>query len=64
MFKNDSNSHWEYYSYGNNKKDSYIIKCFDYIEWDIEMIEKIKKVCNGIDLEKYPNINEIILDKE
>ena len=42
MFKNDSNSHWEYYSYGNNKKDSYTIKCFDYIEWDIEMIEKIE----------------------
>lgn len=105
MFRNDANSNWEYYSFGNEKDDSYIIKCFDYIEWDIEMIEeiessyeelkismemrsslasksngssriilykeiiargreRIKKICNNTDLEKYPNINKIILDKE
>ena len=42
MFRNDSSSHWDYYSYGNIKDDSYISKCFDYIEWDVEMIEKIE----------------------
>lgn len=42
MFQNDSNSQWNYYSFENSKEDSYIIKCFDYIEWDIEMIEKIE----------------------
>ena len=36
----NSSSHWDYYSYGNIKDDSYISKCFDYIEWDVEMIEK------------------------
>ena len=42
VFRNDSSSHWDYYSYGNIKDDSYISKCFDYIEWDVEMIEKIE----------------------
>lgn len=42
VFRNDSSSHWDYYSYGNIKDDSYISKCFDYIELDVEMIEKIE----------------------
>ncbi|HHD2772800.1 TPA: hypothetical protein ACOTHO_002703 [Clostridium perfringens] len=104
MFKNDAYSHWNYYLYGNNENDSYIIKYFDYIEWNIEMIEKIESnyyelknsietrsnprsksngetrikmykgiitrnkekiesICKGSDLEKYPNINEVILAK-
>ncbi|MFY8262644.1 hypothetical protein ACOT7R_07070 [Clostridium perfringens] len=54
MFKNDSDSHWNYYSYENNKDDSYIIKCFDYIEWNIEMLEKIEssyeELKNSIDM--------------
>ncbi len=105
MFKNDKDSHWEYYSYGNVKDDYYIVKCFDYIEWDIEIIKKIEwsyeelknnmkmrsnldsrikgnkriklykeiilknkdnieKVCSDTSLEKYPNINNIISNKE
>lgn len=41
LFKNDSNDHWNYYSYNSNKDDKYIVKYFEYIEWDIDLIEKI-----------------------
>ncbi len=42
LFKNTSNAHYNYYSWNCEKNDTYIIKCFDYIDWDIELIKKME----------------------
>jgi hypothetical protein len=42
LFNNDSTAHWDYYAWGSEKDDAYIIKCFDYIEWDMDLIEKME----------------------
>ncbi len=41
FFSNNSDSHYSYY-YISNKIDDSIIKCFDYIEWDIDMVKEIE----------------------
>ncbi|WZL81841.1 hypothetical protein QBE53_01705 [Vallitaleaceae bacterium 9-2] len=42
LFNNDSTAQWEYYSWSSGKDDTYIIKCFDYIDWDMDLIEKME----------------------
>ncbi|MGL5869338.1 hypothetical protein [Clostridium chrysemydis] len=42
LFNNTGDAHWDYYAWGNEKDDAYIIKCFDYITWDIKLIEKME----------------------
>lgn len=42
LFNNDSTAHWRYYSWSSGKNDTYIIKCFDYIDWDMDLIEKME----------------------
>ncbi|MCH3964527.1 MAG: hypothetical protein LKE46_09650 [Clostridium sp.] len=42
LFNNSGDAHWDYYAWGNGKDDTYIIKCFDYITWDVKLIEKIE----------------------
>ena len=41
FFVNDSSSHWSYYAYGSDKSDRVPIKCFEFIEWDIDIVEKL-----------------------
>ncbi|HHX62236.1 MAG TPA: hypothetical protein GX707_16225 [Epulopiscium sp.] len=41
LFNNDSNNHWDYYSWASTKNDEYIIECFKHIDWDIELIKRI-----------------------
>ncbi|MCM3786222.1 hypothetical protein M3231_25020 [Neobacillus mesonae] len=41
LFNNDARSHWEYYDWSNTKDDTYVIKCFDYVKWDSELLCKI-----------------------
>ncbi len=41
FFRNDSDSHFKYYSYGSETKDADIEICFQYVEWDICVVEKI-----------------------
>ena len=41
FFRNDADSHWDYYNSCSNKDDSFVRKCFEYVEWDIEIIEKL-----------------------
>lgn len=41
FFKNDSDSHFKYYSYGSETEDADIELCFQYVEWDICVVEKI-----------------------
>lgn len=41
FFRNDADSNWRYYSYSSGMSDEYVRKCFEYIQWDIEIIEKI-----------------------
>jgi len=41
FFKNDSDSHFKYYSYTSETEDTDIEQCFRYVEWNINVIEKI-----------------------
>ncbi|MBE1554855.1 hypothetical protein [Sporosarcina limicola] len=41
LFKNDSSDHWSYYAWGNIKNDSYVVKYFDYVQWDLELLGMI-----------------------
>lgn len=41
FFKNDSDSHSSYYSYWTETEDADIELCFKYVEWDMNVIEKI-----------------------
>ncbi|MCB2339951.1 hypothetical protein [Clostridium estertheticum] len=41
FFSNDSYSHSDYY-FKNNKSDAYVLECFDYIEWNMDMIKSIE----------------------
>lgn len=41
FFKNDSDSHYWYY-FESEKDDEYVEECFKYLEWDMEVIEKLK----------------------
>ncbi len=41
FFANDADSHYNYYR-RNNKSDDFIIKCFEYIEWDINIVKNIE----------------------
>lgn len=40
-FLNDANSHWSYYAYDSDMSDKFPEKCFEYVEWDIDIVEKI-----------------------
>ena len=40
-FFNDANSHWSYYAHDSNMCDMFPEKCFEYVEWDIDVVEKI-----------------------
>lgn len=42
FFSNSSYSHSNYY-FEKNKNDEYIIKCFDYIEWDMDMVRAVER---------------------
>lgn len=48
FFRNSGSEQWDYYSYGSGKNDIYIEKCFEYIKWDIELINKINSACNEL----------------
>lgn len=41
LFNNDSSDHWSYYAWGNIKNDIYVVKCFDYVKWDLELLSQI-----------------------
>jgi len=41
FFKNDSGSHYWYY-FESERDDEYVEQCFKYLEWDMEVIEKLK----------------------
>lgn len=41
FFKNDATSHNKYYSYGTETEDADIELCFQYVEWDINVVEKL-----------------------
>lgn len=41
FFKNDSESHSNYYSYYSETEDIDIEQCFKYVEWDMNVVEKI-----------------------
>lgn len=43
FFINDATSQWQYYQYGNIKKDKYVIECFNHLEWDMEIIQKLEQ---------------------
>lgn len=40
-FHNSADAHWQYYAYTSNMKDEFPEKCFEYVEWDIELVAKI-----------------------
>ena len=40
-FLNDANSHWNYYAYNSDMSDNLPEQCFKYVEWDIDIVEKI-----------------------
>ncbi len=40
-FDNSADAHWKYYAYDSNMKDEFPEKCFEYVEWDIKLVEKI-----------------------
>lgn len=42
FFENSASRQWEYYQYGNYKKDKYVKKCFNYLKWDLDIIQKIE----------------------
>lgn len=48
LFRNDSNSHWEYYEYGNIKRDKYIVECFKYANWNSELIKRLSSALYGL----------------
>jgi len=41
LFNNDSSNHWDYYSYNSTHVDSYVIRCFDFVNWDMELIDRV-----------------------
>lgn len=40
-FINDANSHWSYYSFNSGKRDAFSERCFEYVEWDIDIVNKL-----------------------
>ncbi len=49
FFKNDSDSHFKYYSYGSEMEDSDIELCFQYVEWDINVVEKLNNAISELE---------------
>lgn len=49
FFNNNSQCQWDYYSYGNPIKDSMIIKYFNLVKWDEQLIEKIDNAYTEIE---------------
>lgn len=40
-FANSPDAHRKYYAYTSNMKDAFPEKCFEYVEWDIALVDKI-----------------------
>ena len=49
FFKNDSDSHFKYYSYGSETEDTDIELCFQYVEWDIDVVEKLNNAISELE---------------
>ncbi len=44
-FNNSSDAHQQYYQTGSGRNDMYSEKCFEIIDWDIELIKKMNSAC-------------------
>lgn len=44
-FSNTSEAHFQYYMWGSGKNDQYPEKCFEMINWNLELIDKINGSC-------------------
>ncbi len=47
-FINNSNAHQQYYQIGSDKNDMYLEKCFEMIEWDLDLVNKINNACGEL----------------